>query len=396
VLPDPLVCLDGRRVPDAATWKAKRRPELLELFSTHVYGRTKVGRPSQMQFEMTSVDRTALGGKAVRKQVTIWFGEKRTGTPKLDVLIYQPLGEKGVHRPWPLFLGLNYFGNNCVNADPGITLSQSWMRENAEQKIVDHRATEGTRGTQASRWNVETVVARGYAMATAYYGQICPDFPGGEPQALGGFLGGKINAERAADEWAAIGMWAWGLSRILDYIETDPELDARRVALHGHSRLGKAALWAGAQDERFAIVISNDSGCGGAALERRNYGETIWDITNAFPHWFARNYANYNRREDQLPVDTHELIALMAPRPVYVASAVQDRWADPKGEFLALKHAEPVYALFGLKGLGVDTHPTVDTPLTGGVLGYHMRTGGHDITAYDWAQYLDFADRQWK
>jgi hypothetical protein len=396
VLPDPLLGADGQRVTDAATWTTKRRPELLELFATQVYGRTKLGRPAEMRFEVTSVDRSALGGKAVRKQVTVWFGGKHAGTPKFDILIYQPKGEAGTHASWPLFLGLNYYGNNCVSADPGITLSQSWMRANPAAKVVDHRATEGTRGAHDTRWEVETVIARGYATATVYYGDLCPDYTGGEPEALGGFLKGRANAMRAPDEWAAIGMWAWGLSRVMDYLETDPELDARRVALHGHSRLGKAALWAGAQDERFAIVISNDSGCGGAALERRNYGETVADITTAFPHWFARNFANYAGHEDRLPVDTHALIALMAPRPAYVASAVEDRWADPKGEFLSLKGAEPVYALFGLKGTGVDTHPPVDTPVSGGVLGYHMRAGGHDIKAYDWAQYLNFADRQWK
>jgi hypothetical protein len=395
-LPDPLVLRDGTRVTDPATWKSKRRPELLEVFASQVYGRTKVGRPPGMSFEVTSVDRAALGGKAVRKEVTIWFGPKQPATPKLDVLIYQPKGEAGAHAPWPAFVGLNYYGNACVNADPAIKLSTSWMRANEPFGIVNNRATEKTRGSHASRWEVEKIVARGYATVTAYYGDICPDRNGAEPEALNGLLQGRVNAQRQPDEWAAIGMWAWGLSRIMDYLETDPELDARRVALHGHSRLGKAALWAGAQDERFAIVISNDSGCGGAALERRNYGETVADITSSFPHWFARNFANYAGREEQLPVDTHQLLALMAPRPAYVASAIEDRWADPKGEFLALKATEPVYALFGLKGLGTATHPPVDTPVGEGVLGYHMRRGIHDINAYDWEQYVGFADRMWR
>jgi hypothetical protein len=395
-LPDPLVCLDGTRVTDAATWTNKRRPELLQLFATHVYGRTSAGRLPRMTFEVTSVDRAALGGKAVRKEVTLWFDGKREGGPKLDVLIYQPKGDPGAHAPWPAFVGLNYYGNASVNADPAIRLSTSWMRANEPFGIVNHRATERTRGAHASRWEVEKIVARGYATVTAYYGDICPDRDGAEPEALGGFLGGKANANRAPDEWAAIGMWAWGLSRIMDYIATDPELDARRVAVHGHSRLGKAALWAGAQDERFGIVISNDSGCGGAALERRNYGETIADITSSFPHWFARNFANYAGKEHTLPVDTHQLLALMAPRPAYVASAVEDRWADPKGEFLALKATEPVYALFGLKGLGTNEHPPVDRPVSEGVLGYHMRRGIHDINLLDWEHYLNFADRMWK
>ena len=396
VLPDPLATRDGRRVTDAADWTAKRRPELVELFATHVYGRTRLGRPAQMQFAVTSVDRAALGGRAVRKQVTIWFGERRAGTPKIDLLIYQPKGEPRGQAPWPVFLGLNYYGNQCVNADPGIALSTAWMRANSGAHIVDHRATEGTRGAHASRWNVETVVARGYATATVYYGDICPDFAGAESGALGGLLGGRANAERGPDEWAAIGMWAWGLSRVMDYLETDPELDARRVALHGHSRLGKTALWAGAQDTRFGLVISNNSGCGGTALERRNFGETVADIVRGFPHWFARNFEMYGGREDQLPVDTHELLALIAPRPLYVASASEDHWADPMGEFLAVKAAEPVYALFGLPGLGVEKQPPPNSPVGGGVISYHVRAGQHDITAYDWAQYLDFADRHWR
>lgn len=394
-LPDPLTTIAGRRIADPAAWQTQRRGELLDLFAANVYGRTPLGRPAEMRFEVTSVDRAALGGKAVRKQVTIWFGDKASGR-KIDVLIYQPPGAPGASGKWPLFLGYNYYGNACVTVDPGVPISTAWMRANPDAKVVDHRATEGTRGAHVSRWDLETVLARGYATATAYYGDVCPDRSGAEPEALGGLLGGRVNADRAPGEWAAIGMWAWGLSRIMDYLETDPELDARRVALHGHSRLGKAALWAGAQDQRFAVVISNNSGCGGTALERRNFGETVADIARNFPHWFARQYATFGGREDQLPIDTHELLALIAPRPLYVASASEDLHADPKGEFLALKAAEPVYALFGLKGLDVDRQPAPDRPVSSGVLAYHLRTGVHDITAYDWAQYLNFADRQWK
>jgi hypothetical protein len=394
-LPDPLTSLSGARITSVAAWQSQRRAELIELFAANVYGRTPLGRPADMHFEVTSIDRAALGGKAVRKQVTIWFGDK-SADRKIDVLIYQPPGKPPGSGKWPLFLGYNYYGNACVNADPGVPLSTRWMRPYAEFGVVNNRATEKTHGAHAPRWNVETVVARGYATATAYYGDVCPDRSGAEPEALGGLLKGRANADRALDEWAAIGMWAWGLSRILDYLETDPELDATRVALHGHSRLGKAALWAGAQDTRFAIVISNDSGCGGAALERRNFGETVADITKNFPHWFARRYASFGGRENDLPIDTHELLALIAPRPLYVASASEDLHADPKGEFLALKAAEPVYALFGLPGLGVDRHPAPDQPVSSAALAYHLRTGIHDITPYDWAQYLNFADRQWK
>lgn len=392
-LPDPLVCVDGTKVTDAATWAAKRRPELLELFAREVYGRTPGEGRRELRTRVTSVDRHALNGKAVRKEVTIWFTSKTDG-PRMHLLIYQPAGEPGAHAPWPAFLGLNFTGNQAVNADPAIAMSTAWMRDSPEAGIVNHRATERSRGTSASKWNVETVVARGYATATIYYGDLCPDHNDGIPLGIGGQLYDTKNADdRTADEWGAIGMWAWGLSRALDYLESDREIDAKRVAVHGHSRLGKTALWAAAQDERFALAISNDSGCGGAALSKRIFGETVGVINTSFPHWFAKSFRRYNENEAALPVDQHELIAVIAPRPVYVASASDDAWADPRGEFLGAKKAEPVYALFGKKGLGVADMPAIDHPVQGDALAYHIRTGKHDITPYDWAQYLDFADR---
>ncbi len=391
-LPDPLVANDGSRVRDAATWRAKRRPELLELFAREVYGRTPAGRPAAMHWETTAVDRAALGGKAVRKEITVWFTAGKAG-PKMHLMIYQPAGASGAHAPWPAFLGLNFYGNNCVNADPGIAMSTAWMRPSADFKIVNNRATEGTRGAHASRWDVENVVARGYATATIYYGDLCEDRNEGLTKDVAAlFATGAVN-DRAPDAWGAIGIWAWGLSRALDVLSADPEIDGMRVAVHGHSRLGKAALWAGAQDERFAMVISNNSGAGGASLNKRIYGETVERINTSFPFWFAKNFRAYNARESALPIDAHELVALMAPRPVHVASAEDDKWADPRGEFLAAKHAEPVYALFGKKGLGVAEWPAVNRPALGDGLAYHMRPGPHDIKPQDWGYYCDFADK---
>lgn len=391
-IPDPLVHSDGTPVRDAADWRARRRPELLELFAREIYGRTPAGRPRDLHWKITSIDRTALGGKATRKEVTIWFTRGESG-PKMDLLIYLP---NGPARPRPAFLGLNYFGNHCVDPDPGITLSRAWMRAAPERGIVDHRATEATRGTHASRWQIETVLARGYATATIYYGDLCPDRDDGMTESVGALFRSGTKENRPPDGWGSIGIWAWGLSRALDYLEHDPNIDARRVAVHGHSRLGKTALWAAAQDERFALAISNNSGAGGAKLARRNFGETV-ALSNSrhSTPWYSLNYRKYNHNEATLPVDQHQLLALIAPRPLYVASAVEDRGADPKGEFLSAHLAGPVYALFGLRGLGRDTPPPVDQPI-GETIRYHVRSGGHDITAYDWAQFLDFADQHLK
>ena len=394
-LPDALVCNDGTRVRDANAWRSKRRPELLEHFAREVYGRTPAGRPEKMHWGVTSTDRAALGGKAVRKEVTIFFTEKKDG-PRMHVLIYHPVASAGTRGPWPAFLGYNFYGNQSVHADPGITLSTRWMRPNAAMHIVNNRATERTRGTHASYWEVEALLARGYATATIYYGDVCEDRSEGlERDVAALFASGGVE-QRKPDAWGAIGVWAWGLSRALDYLEQDSDIDAKRVAVHGHSRLGKTALWAGAQDERFAYVISNNSGCGGAALSRRNYGETLERINAGFPYWFARNFRNYNNREETLPIDQHELIALVAPRAVHVASAEDDQWADPRGEFLGAKHADPVYALFGKKGLGVADMPAVNQPVLGDGLAYHIRTGKHSVTPYDWQQYVAFADQVMK
>jgi hypothetical protein len=385
-LPDPLVSEDGQLIKTAAEWSAKRRPEILRLFETHVYGRAPRQKPT-LKFKADSENRTALDGKAIRKEVTIDVVTPKGRVP-LYLLLYVPKTDK----PVPVFLGLNFNGNHAVHVDPGIALGRAWIGNRPEFGIVDHRATERSRGCEASRWQVEDVVARGYAVATMCCGDIEPDSPEGVSKGVRPLFYRDGQSEPDADEWGTVAAWAWGLSRALDYLESEPLVDAKRVAVWGHSRLGKTALWAGACDPRFAIVISNDSGCGGAALSRRIFGETVGRINTQFPHWFCRNFHNYNNKESELPVDQHQLIALIAPRPVYVASADSDLWADPKGEFLGAKHAEPVYHMFGLKGLeGADMPPVNHT--VGDTIGYHVRTGKHDVTSFDWQQYLAFADR---
>ena len=371
-LPPLLKLNDGSPVKDAATWKKKRRGEVLELFRSEVYGR-RPGRPEALRFEVTRKDEPALDGKASRREVRVHFTAAENG-PAKNMLLYLPAKDRG---PAPAFLGLNFRGNPTISKDPGITLRKG--------------DTEAARGKRAGRWQADMIVARGYALATIWYGDIEPDdkrnaFSRGIHKVYG--PANKI----PPDGWGSIAAWGWGLSRALDYFETIDEIDHKRVAVIGHSRLGKTSLWAGAEDERFALVISNDSGCGGAALCRRAFGETVKRINTSFPHWFCDNFNKYNDREADLPVDQHMLIALMAPRPVYVASAVKDRWADPRGEYLSAKNANPVYRLLGTEGLPAEKMPPIDKPSMGRI-GYHIRSGGHDVTAFDWKVYLDFADK---
>lgn len=363
-LPDVMAGVKTR-----ADWKA-RRAEILKLLSKEMYGRMPAST-GRVSFRELARRDDALGGKAVRKEIAICF---QTVTC-MELLVYLPRGAKG---PVPVFLGLNYGGNQGVTAEPDIRMTSRWLRVEPPK-----------RGGEASRWPVELAISRGYGIATAYYGDIDPDFDDG-------FRNG-VNAAFGRDsdtDWGSVAAWAWGLSRAMDYLESDREADSRRVAVVGHSRLGKAALWAGATDERFAMVVSNDSGAGGAALSKRIYGEQIHHLNTSFPHWFAQSFRKYDRREADLPFDSHWLLATIAPRALYVASATEDRWADPKGEMLGLYHAGPVFQLLGREPLPSDQMPEPGGAVVRDV-GYHYRIGKHDINAWDWERYFDFADRQW-
>jgi hypothetical protein len=379
-LPKILVTRDGRPITSPGQWPA-RRAELLELFATHMYGRTPQGMPT-FAVETLEAPVAVLGGRAWRHQLRLNWN----GRALLDLLVYRPRHE----RPVPVFVGLNFSGNHAVDPDPAIRLSTRWMRPSEPNGIVNHRATERSRGTAASRWPVDLIIERDCAVMTAYYGDLAPDDPSVVRDGVAPLADGLQQGIAESERWGAIGMWAWGLSQMRRAAASIPGLDARRVAVIGHSRLGKAALWAGAQDEAFAMVVSNDSGEGGAALSRRMYGETIARITRSFPHWFCPTLATYAERVPDLPVDQHQLLALAAPRVLHVASAVDDRWADPRGEFLATQAADQVWRLLGVRGLNAAAMPALEQPV-GAHLRYHVRTGGHDITRYDWAQYLDTA-----
>jgi hypothetical protein len=377
-LPDPLTLNNGAKVRDAKTWIKKRRPEIVRLFEENQFGRSP-GRPEGMSFDVFDKGAPALDGKALRKQVTIYFSRDKAG-PKMDLLIYLPAGAS---KPVPLLLNLSFTANSTAVDDPGVKQGEIWNREK--------KRVPAPKGSNFGKLNVAPFLAQGIGVATVYYGDIDPDFLGGLPHGVRSLYLKSGQTEPAPDEWGAIGAWAWGLSRAMDYLETDKGVDSKRIAIVGISRLGKTVLWAGAHDERFAMVIASCSGEGGAALSRRNYGETIKHLTEAtrFPYQFAANYGKYGDRVDQFPVDAHMLIALIAPRPVLLQTGDTDVWSDPKGEFLAAVAAEPVFRLLGKQALGVEQPPSAGQPIFH-TLGYVMHSGGHGTIPSDWDLFLEF------
>ena len=389
-LPNVLADAQGAAATTPRQWRESSRPHQLSLLEKNVYGRRLPAVPVAPVGAIEVADVTLAGSTpAIRVQARLRLGEA-ADAPTTDSLVYLPPAAR--QRPVSVFLHLNFKGNQAECADPSIRLCEAWLPNDEPNGIVGNRATDASRGKHARGWPVESLLARGYGLATACYGDTFPDRHDGRAASALRSLGHPVSGDLAADEPGAIAVWAWQLSRILDWLVTLPEVDATKVIVVGHSRNGKAALWAGACDERFAMVVSNESGCGGAALERRTYGETIADITQRFPHWFCPAFSAYAGRAHELPVDAHGLLAMTAPRSLYVASAVEDRWADPRGEFLACVAAEPAWKLFGLTGLGTAEYPPVDTPI-GHSIGYHLRSGGHDLLEYDWQRFADFADR---
>ena len=378
-LPDPLKLDNGKAVRDAKTWYAKRRPEIEQIFLTQQYGRDP-GRPADERFEVTDAGTPALDGKAIRKQITISFS-KDDAWPKIHLLVYLPASAK---KPVPMFFSINFGAVQNAVDDPGITPGEVWDPKTST--LVPPPAGRGF-----GRINVAAFLDAGIGVATFYYGDVDPDYAGGFTFGIRQRYLKTGETERAADDWGSIAAWAWGMSRVEDYFETDKNIDAKRVAIHGVSRLGKTVMWEGAHDQRFAAVIASCSGEGGAALSRRNYGETIAHLTapSRYPYQFAVNYAKYGGFPDTAPMDANLLVALIAPRPLLLQTGSTDNWSDPKGEFLAAVSAGPVYKLLGKDGLDTDVWPAAKQPILHD-LSYYMHDGGHGMVPTDWDIYVQF------
>jgi len=383
-LPDPLKLNDGKPVRDAKTWREKRRPQIVEMFETQQYGRAP-GRPADESFEVFDKGSAAFGGKAIRKQVTIHLS-KDANWPEIHLLVYLPVAAK---QPVPMFFSINFGAIQSAVDDPGVTPQKVW-----DAKTNTLIAPPAGRGF--GRMNVEPLLDAGFGVATFYYGDVDPDYLDGFKNGIRARYLKPGQSERAGDDWGTIAAWAWGMSRVEDYFETDQSIDAKRVAIHGVSRLGKTVMWAGARDRRFAAVIASCSGEGGAALSRRDYGETIAHLTapTRYPYQFAANYAKYAGFPDTAPMDANLLVALIAPRPLLLQTGSTDSWSDPKGEFLAAVAAGPVYKLLGKQDLGTEVWPAAKTPLFSDGLNYYMHEGGHGMVATDWDIYLEFLKKQ--
>ena len=380
VLPDVLRLKNGKKVNDAKTWTEKRRPEIVKLFEEFQFGKMP-GRPSDMSFNVFDKGTLTFNGKAIRKQVTINF-TKDTSAHKMDILLYLPSKSQ---KPVPLLLLISFFPNSTmVPEDSGVKKGMMWTKEG--KKVPAPKDGFG-------KPNIEKLLSAGIGVATIYYGDIEPDFKTGFQYGIRGAYLKPGMVAPAADEWGAISAWSWGLSRAMDYFETDKQIDAKRIALQGTSRLGKTVLWTGAHDPRFKMVIASCSGEGGAAISRRNYGENIKHMTDTSRYYyqFAPNWHSYSDDFNKSPVDAHMLVALMAPRFVLLQTGDTDYWSDPKGEFLAAVAAEPVYRLFNEKGPDTDQMPKAeDTSLAYNPLGYYMHKGGHGTVPSDWNIFINY------
>lgn len=386
-LPDPLVSFAGEKVTTKEAWEKQRKPELKALFEHYMYG--KLPATQKVEAKVLYEDVNAFGDKGILQEVRLQIGPKEW--PPIYLLVAMPKQRNLL----PVFVGMNFSGNHALVADKGIRLPTTWMYPSGKG-VKDNKATEDGRGTAIDTWSLQQAVDRGYAVATFYNGDVDPDrkdIRGG----LSPFVVPPKKGEAAPDDTATIMLWAWGIHRAVDYLVTLPEIDKKKIAVVGHSRLGKTALLAAAFDERITLAIPHQAGCGGTAPNRTKdpKAESVARINNAFPHWFCGNFKAFDKDVEKLPFDQHCLAALCAPRPILFTNAVEDQWANPNGQFDMLKAAEPVYKLFGAGGLADKERPE-SAKLSAGTLGYYIREGKHSMTKEDWKVFLDYADRQWK
>ena len=382
-LPDPLRTRDGRRIATAEDWARLRRPELKQLFQYYMYGAMPPA-PTVWKAEPAREDRAAFGGKATLSEVTIAYGPP--DVPKIHLLLVIPNGRKA---PAPVFFGLNFYGNHTVLKDPAIALPTIWV-----PNTKDHKAGDQERGSQVDVWGIEDSIDRGYAVATFYCGDVAPDHPGFTDGVHPHYLK-PGRTKPGPHDWGTVAAWAWGIHRAVDYLRSESKIDPERISVVGHSRLGKATLLAGAFDERIALVIPHQAGCGGSAPSRGKIGEPVKRINTVFPHWFDDEFKTFNDEPERLPFDQHELVALVAPRPVLLTNAVDDTWANPEGQFQVLQAADPVYRLLGAGGLDATQMPEPNR-LIDGTLGYHIRPGKHSMGREDWTVFRAYADKHLK
>ena len=398
-LPDPLIMFNGDSVKSMEKWWCDRRPELISLFNHYMYGKPPAA-PDNFYFSIDDVNRNFYDGKATRKLVTLHFGPDET--PPVSLLLVIPNARI---RPAPVFIGLNFAGNHTTMDNPTIPLTQAWVN-NRYTGGEDNRAHDDQRGIRKSRWQFEKAIERGYAVATMYAGELSPDTEGRFREGVhrGYFEEGQERPGR--HEWHAIAAWAWGLQRGVDYLMQDSDIDNNGIIVIGHSRLGKAAILAGATDERIDIVIPNQAGAGGTSPARANvaipqanfeggtrekYAHKEFTVAKN-NYWLPPIYKEFNDRVEKFPFDQHSLIALVAPRPLLLTNATDDEWADPRGQFNILVLATPVYHLNRVEGLETTIFPE-ENQLIGSRLGYFIRPGGHSMTDVEWEIWMEFSDK---
>ena len=382
---DPLVMLDGKRVTSKNQWNKQRRPELKALFQHYMYGELP-SKPDRVEFVTGLVDKTFLGGKATLRLVTISFGS--SDAPRIDLMVVVPNARR---KPAPVFLAMNFCGNHALLDDPRIPLTRGWLYSNCRGCTNNH-ATEAARGGQANDWPLEQIIARGYALASFCNSDVDSDRADVSDGVYAWRDKSRGSATPTTHHRGCIAGWAWGFHRCVDYLVTDRDLDARHIAAVGHSRNGKTALLAAAFDERIALAIPHQAGCGGTAPSRGKIGEQVKQINDRFPHWFNAEFKKFNEQPEKLPFDQHCLVALMAPRPVLLSNAQEDQWANPSGQFDVLQAAQPVYGFLKAGKLNAKQMPELGQ-LVDSKLGYFIRPGKHSMTKEDWMIFLDFADR---